>query len=275
MSETILLLSRAPEEIDSLLGAGVRLAANMGGARINVLAIRETVQVTPRRAATLADRADAVLEAQDEERQRVFALKESFGEWTTSTGPQADARWFEAEGDTTDLVAEWGRRADAIVVAKPSHEDTLGRHAFRMALFGTDRPILMVPSGAAPASVATFGRRIAIAWREEKQSLRAVLPALRWLSLAEEIHVLIGLRHGATFAGAPSVFLEHGLSASVHALPMRPAPFGQTLLEAARNLSTDLLIMGAYVHSPLGELVLGGVTRYVLDHSDLPVLMRH
>jgi nucleotide-binding universal stress UspA family protein len=275
MPETILLLLRAPHEIDSLLGAGVRLAAHMGGARINVLAIRETVQLTPGGATTLFGRAEALVEAQGEEWQRISALRESFGTWATASGSHADAHWFEAEGDTTDVVAEWGRRADAIVVAKPSHEDVVGRHAFRIALFGTDRPILMVPPRAPPASLASFGRRIAIAWREEKQSLRAVLPALRWLVRAEQIHVLIGSHHGATRLGPPAVFLEHGLTASVHVLPMRPAPFGQTLLEAARSLSTDLLIMGAYAHSPLGELVLGGVTRYVRDHSDLPVLMRH
>lgn len=253
----------------------MRLAANMGGARINVLAIRETVQVTPGGAATLVDRAGALVEAEDEEEERIYALRRSFREWTTDMDPRVDAHWFEAEGDTADVVAQWGRRADAIVVGKPHQKDVLGRQAFRMALFGTDRPILMLPPQASLASVASFGRRIAIAWREEKLSLRAVLPALRWLTRAEQIHVLIGSNHSSTGPALPSVFLEHGLMASVHALPMRPAPFGQTLLEAAHSLSTDLLIMGAYAHSPLGDLVLGGVTRYVLDHSDLLVLMRH
>ena len=28
-------------------------------------------------------------------------------------------------------------------------------------------------------------------------------------------------------------------------------------------------------HSPLRELILGGVTNYMLAHTDLPVLMRH
>ena len=275
MPETILLLPRTPDEAHSLLGAGMRLAANMGGARINALAIRETVQVTPAGAATLAGRADALVAAEDEEQGRIAALRQSFREWTTDIQPQVDAHWFEAEGDTRDIVAQWGRRADAIVTGKPSQVDVLGRQAFRTALFGTDRPVLMVPRGGSLASVGSFGRRIAIAWREEKLSLRAVLPALRWLSRAEQIDVLIGSRHSATRLEPPSVFQEHGLVASLHLLPIRPAPFGQTLLEAAQSLSSDLLIMGAYVHSPLGNLVLGGVTRYVLDHSGLLVLMRH
>lgn len=275
MPETILLLSREPDEAHSLLGAGVRLAANMGGARINVLAIRETVQVTPAGAATLVGRAGALIEAEDEEEERISALRQSFREWTTDKDARVDAHWFEAEGDTADVVAQWGRRADAIVVGKPSPKDALGRQAFRTALFGTDRPILMLPPHAPLVSAASFGRRIAIAWREEKLSLRAVLPALRWLSRAEEIHVLIGSNHHTKDPELPSVFREHGLAASVHPLPIRPALFGQALLDAAHSLATDLLIMGAYVHGPLGALVLGGVTRHVLDHSDLLVLMRH
>ena len=33
--------------------------------------------------------------------------------------------------------------------------------------------------------------------------------------------------------------------------------------------------MGAYQHSPLREFLLGGVTRHMLAHADLPVLLRH
>jgi nucleotide-binding universal stress UspA family protein len=36
-----------------------------------------------------------------------------------------------------------------------------------------------------------------------------------------------------------------------------------------------MLVMGAYQHHPLRELLLGGVTRFMLNHADLPVLMRH
>jgi nucleotide-binding universal stress UspA family protein len=36
----------------------------------------------------------------------------------------------------------------------------------------------------------------------------------------------------------------------------------------------DLLVMGAFVH-PVRNLILGGVTRHVLAHAAIPVLMRH
>jgi nucleotide-binding universal stress UspA family protein len=98
---------------------------------------------------------------------------------------------------------------------------------------------------------------------------------MRWLAGAEEVHVLVGVRDTTRSVDVPPVLVEHRLTANLHVLPIRPAPFGQTLLDTARRLGADLLIMGAYAHSTLRELVLGGVTRHVLAHADLPVLMRH
>lgn len=47
------------------------------------------------------------------------------------------------------------------------------------------------------------------------------------------------------------------------------------LLEEARRSGADLLVMGAYGHSRLREFTLGGVTRHLLQHMTLPVLMSH
>ena len=40
-------------------------------------------------------------------------------------------------------------------------------------------------------------------------------------------------------------------------------------------LGADLLIIGAYSHSRMRQIVLGGVTEHLLDHAGLPVLMTH
>jgi nucleotide-binding universal stress UspA family protein len=116
---------------------------------------------------------------------------------------------------------------------------------------------------------------VAIAWRDEKRATRAVIPALRCLGAAEQVHVLMGVRPNAAPPEVPRILREHGIVPGLHLLPVGPEPFGQVLLEKAHQLSADLLVMGAYAHSPLRELIMGGVTRYMLAHADLPVLMRH
>jgi nucleotide-binding universal stress UspA family protein len=48
-----------------------------------------------------------------------------------------------------------------------------------------------------------------------------------------------------------------------------------TLLAQVAELDADLLVMGAYGHSRLHEMILGGVTRDILRNANVPVLMAH
>ena len=134
-----------------------------------------------------------------------------------------------------------------------------------------DRPVLMVPPGQA----TPFGKCVAIAWRDDKRTIRSVLTALRLLSQAREVHVLAGVRAGVPPPVLPEILAEHGIAAELHVLPVGTGVFSETLLEKTHALGADLLVMGAYTHSPWRQLVLGGVTRHMLAHADLPVLMRH
>jgi nucleotide-binding universal stress UspA family protein len=175
--------------------------------------------------------------------------------------------------DVAAIVEARGSRADFIVIARPAPEDDRAtRDAFRAALFRTDRPLLMMPPDG-PAD--TFGVRVAVAWRDDPQTLKALVPALRLLGHTEEVLLLAGVRAGSASPTIPSVLIEHGLPASLHVLAIDSSPFGDLLLGRARDLGADMLIMGAYAHSPLREMLLGGVTRHVLAHAGLPVLMRH
>ena len=158
--------------------------------------------------------------------QRLLALKQAFDKWAAEASEAAPAHWLEAEGSVHVLVGEIGSRADIIVAARPADNDRPARQAFRAALFGTDRPVLMVP----PGQVAAFGRVVAVAWRDEKHAVRAVIPALRSLRAAEQVHLLVGLRAGAERPATPKILLEHGIRADLHVLPIGSGPFGQTLL---------------------------------------------
>jgi nucleotide-binding universal stress UspA family protein len=86
----------------------------------------------------------------------------------------------------------------------------------------------------------------------------------------------VGIRDGDAPPDLPDIIKEHGLQAELLVLPIRSdRPFGETLLTGAHMIGADILVMGAYAHNPIQEFVLGGVTRFMLAHADLPVLMRH
>ena len=147
-----------------------------------------------------------------------------------------------------------------------------GRIAALATIVVANRP------GVDPARLAAapdFGRRVAIAWRDDGRAAKAVLPAMRCLARAERVFLLAGVREGRPRPAVPDVLVEHGVEAEAHVLRAGPGVFGQALLDKAHELGADMLVMGAYAHSPLRELVFGGVTRFMLGHADLPVLMRH
>ena len=272
MSDVILVVLTRPETAPALLDAAACLAARIGEARIDVLAPRGSVHVNALAAEVLMDEADTLVAGRGQEQARVAALRATFDQWRAGADENASACWTEAEGNVQAIVGERGSRADIVVATRPGNGDRLMRQAFHAALFGTGRPELMMP----PIwPNATMGRRVAVAWRDEKRAVSALLPALRYFGELRQIDLLIGVRAGADSPKVPRVLLEHGIRADLHVLPIELKPFGQTLLDEAHRLSADLLVMGAYAHSPLRELILGGVTRTMLTHADLPVLMRH
>ena len=68
---------------------------------------------------------------------------------------------------------------------------------------------------------------------------------------------------------------RHGVAATVERSASAGIGSGNTLLSRASDLGADLLVMGAYGHSRVHELLLGGATRTVLASMTLPVLMAH
>jgi nucleotide-binding universal stress UspA family protein len=274
MPGVILAVVERPEIAAHTLAAAETLADLTGAGLINVLVMR-----TP--AVTTILVTDEVLTRQDqtrrqtEERGRAAALGEVFEAWAPSVRARGiRTNWCDVEEFADTAVAEWGRRADFIVVPRPwRHSGEPERQAIHAALFDSDRPVLVIPPDKPPEN---FGRRVVIAWRDDPRTIRAVLAALRLITAAERVHVLAGVREGAPRLRLPEILTEHGIDADLHVLPLAGhRTFGEALLEKAHALGADLLVQGAYAYRPIVGLLLGGVTRHMLTHADLPVLMRH
>src|SRR5215475_13204344 len=135
MADVVLIVLRRPEAVPALLQAGQRMATLMGGARLNVLAIREPIHVTGLAAEALIAEAVLVVRDRAQEEQRVAASRTAFDRWVGETG--SDAHWIETEGSATAIIGERGSRADLIVSGQPFEDDRLARQAFSVALFGT------------------------------------------------------------------------------------------------------------------------------------------
>jgi nucleotide-binding universal stress UspA family protein len=82
--------------------------------------------------------------------------------------------------------------------------------------------------------------------------------------------------HGDVPGADIAVYLaRHGVKVDVQRIDARDIDVGNMLLSHVANDSADLLVMGAYGHSRLREVVLGGATRTILGEMTVPVLMSH
>jgi nucleotide-binding universal stress UspA family protein len=183
------------------------------------------------------------------------------------------ADWREVTGAQDVLLAGHGRLADLIVFAGMRADDAQLKEHFATALFHTARPILLAPRQA----IEGGARTVAIAWNGTAEATRALSGALPLLLNTDRLHVLTAAtpRTRVDSGAALAEYLGwHGLICEVH--PMYPEDeVGPALLARAEELGADLLVMGGYGRSRMRERIFGGVTQYVLDHHDIPVLIAH
>ncbi len=177
-------------------------------------------------------------------------------------------------GREVDQILRHGRLSDLIVIARPG-EESEGRLSanFDAALFDSGRPILLVPT----APVTGFGATVAIAWDRSREASRAIAAGLPFLTKAKKVVILTAREAGsdAEPSELAAYLALHGVDARTWAFTPGPGSLGEALLGEAEKAEADLLVMGAYGHSRLREMVLGGVTRVILADAAIPVLMVH
>ncbi len=185
----------------------------------------------------------------------------------------ATASFAAVTGREEDLVAQLARLADLTVVPHPdAGEDVSSSDALHAVLFDSGRPVLIAPQ-IAPASIGT---RICVAWNGTAESAASVWGALPWMQRAEAVRILSAeeyQRRGPAATDLADYLALHGIHAEMATFRTVSNSVGAGLLAAAREFRADLLAMGAYSHSRLRQLILGGVTRHVLEHATLPVMM--
>lgn len=179
--------------------------------------------------------------------------------------------WREEVGNPDDVIVHDGRLVDLLVLPRPGAEADVSEVSFEAALFESGRPVLIAPREVP----ATIGDKVVIAWNGSAEAARAVAFALPILRRADQVTVVtvVGDR---TDDGLPRQLVGylawHGLVATprtIVGIASAEDALGQMSEDA------DLLVMGAYTTSRLRELILGGVTRHMLDTATVPLLLAH
>jgi nucleotide-binding universal stress UspA family protein len=179
-----------------------------------------------------------------------------------------------------DALATHARHADVVILGQEDPDDAeTPRSLPEDVTLASGRPTLVIPY-IGPA--ATLGRRVTVAWDASREAARAVNDALPILTRAEAVGVVsvnpgeTPFGHGEQPGAEIALHLaRHGIKVEVQRIESREVDVANTILSHIADQSSDLLVMGAYGHSRLRELVLGGVTRTILHDMTVPVFMAH
>lgn len=187
--------------------------------------------------------------------------------------------WQVSEGSHAQLLAARAPYVDLALVSQLPQvhaEDRVLLHLPDELPLAAACPTLVLPPNHSADDVP--GHHVLVAWKNTREAGRAVRDALPLLQAAEKVTVLTidPPGHRGDSAHDMMIFLErHGVRSQHRSNIASDDTSGEVILDVARDLDCDCIAMGAYGHSRLRELVLGGTTRYVLTHMDRPVLMAH
>ncbi|PVE21843.1 universal stress protein [Microvirga sp. KLBC 81] len=200
---------------------------------------------------------------------------DAFSEEARRLGVPAETLMLDvATGDIGDEISGLARYFDTTVLQQPDPAGTETSDIIEAILFGSGRPVLIVPFRYGRSQFRT----VLIAWDEGRPAARAIADALPLLALTERVEIVaVGNVRGSRNGRDSNIvrhLARHGIVAHVTSLSEQ-VNVANTLLSHAADVNADLIVMGGYGHSRLREIVLGGTTRRILQTMTVPVLMSH
>jgi nucleotide-binding universal stress UspA family protein len=179
-------------------------------------------------------------------------------------------------GSTEEEAILSSLHSDLVVVGHPEPHGLPDDMAPERMLLASGVPLLIVPNAW---EGETIGDKVLIGWNASREARRAVSDAMAFLVAAESVTVLVVDRSGnRRYGESPGDDIahhlaRHGAQVEVVEVASHGAPIAQVILGYAVQSGSDLLVVGAYSHARLRELLLGGATRTLLACMPVPVLI--
>jgi len=188
------------------------------------------------------------------------------------------SEWRGSFDYTNDIVPLEARAADLVIVGRrQSPGDLYFALDPGMTILRAGRPVLVVPEEL--ESLAA--RRVVVAWKDTRESRRAVQDALPFLQDAEEVMIVEVREDGTEMHDRKRIddvadhLLRHKVVVGAKAFLHTEGKVASEILRFAKDEKADLIVAGAYGHTRLSEWIFGGVTRDLLADSPICCLLSH
>jgi nucleotide-binding universal stress UspA family protein len=222
--------------------------------------------------------AETVIELEERVRAEADVALARLKDRFTRIGVPSEVRNIvDFASEVPGLVTSEARWADLFVASAPyrNSDSFVADRIFEAVLFGAGHAIYVVPP---KGRVRGDLRNVIVAWKDTRESARGVAEALPFLRASTGTRIVTVDAEGERGEAAIDIaghLDRHGVNVEITALEAGNRTVAEVLVDEARKMSADLIVMGAYGHSRFREWILGGATREMLETSDVPMLIAH
>lgn len=225
---------------------------------------------------------DDVLERmKDAELTAESTIEASFRKQVAEAGFDGDVQWITAQGQSNILLPRFARYFDLMLIGQFTSAWGNERRTIQPEELVTraGKPVIVVPKGL---EVRPFKEEAVMSWDGSRSAARALSDAMQILETKKRLDVVtVDVDGDAGTATIPPeidiiAHLErHGINAKSVRLSTTGQTIGKMVLDYCGEAAPDMLVMGAFGRGKLGDMLFGGVTRYILQNMTVPVLISH
>ncbi|WOS65293.1 universal stress protein [Sinorhizobium fredii] len=205
-------------------------------------------------------------------RERLDRVERVFNEWRGGEAARREINLDDCRGDLARCVTI--ECHETWLVVAPAHGNMDARDTIHDLLFNERKLVLVPPAGGYAGNLL---RHVVIGWKPHANARDAVVAARRWLVAAERVTVLCinDKPDGSYQFTARELLTQLGLTGEIVTIGAQGRSVAQAILDFAGSSNASCLLIGAFKHGYFLELLLGRVTRYLLSHATLPLMMKH
>lgn len=183
--------------------------------------------------------------------------------------------WQSFDGDPAQTLVSASSLADLVILSQASRDRAT-----------TESPLAIVDAVAVNAGCAVLvvpeGTKrydakapVVVGWNASEEAARAIREALPALRMASSVTLVSVGEDGEEYPStdASAYLSRHGVGSDLRTFSDREGRPDTLIAQVASELGAGAVLIGAYGHSRLRETLLGGVTRRLATHSDIPVLL--
>lgn len=204
--------------------------------------------------------------------ERFERVKRLFGEWKLGAPHRQSLVLGDCQGDLRRCVGDVCQNASLVITPYRGNLDA--RDVFHNVLFHEGKLVLVPPTGGYRGRLLDH---VLIGWKPHDHARRTMVAARRWLLAANRVTVLCvddkPNRHYETTAR--EICRQLGLDAEIVVTSSTGRSVGNTILDFGASVNATCILIGAFKHGYLLELLLGRVTYRLLSHATVPLLMSH